>query len=396
MKKVQVLLLFLFCLMSSLAFSQESTLIPSEKGKTIPKKEMLKPLLFRWTPIAARANEAVTYRLKVWQLKQGQTNEQALQTKPLLTKDVQNSAETTVSNLATNPCKPPYSCTFIWQVEALDKNTSAIIGGNSLINQLFSFTLLDDNINIKLDSIHVGCCTNDSHRVQIWVKNMHATNQARITAIRYRVNGTGVLTTLAGVSPTLPVTMSPNSSQAFTGTIIRCRDSMKTVKFLVEAVWPSDIDNINIETGMDTLHCCKACDSLSIPMPTVIAYNNNILSFNQAPLSTKPFSPIKSIQADLVYFEMTPENDDCLPCDKDAATYGHFLNGTNSLQHLGSGPLAINITTPQLTPCCSAVFRWCIRYKITLEDCSSCTKVVCYEKRKTGCTPQPILFNNQK
>ena len=83
---------------------------------------------------------------------------------------------------------------------------------------------------------------------------------------------------------------------------------------------------------------------------------------------------------------MVPENDMCVPCNKDAATYGHFSNGTNSQEWNGPQQnLNINITTPQLTPCCSAVFRWCIRYKVEFTDCTSCNKLVCYEKKKEGC-----------
>jgi hypothetical protein len=398
MKKVKLRLLLLLCLTSSLAVSQvTTTLIPSEKGKTIRKKEMLKPLLFRWTPVVAKPNEAVTYRLKVWQLKQGQTNAQVMQTTPLLTKDVQNVAETTVPNLVTNPCKPPYLCEFIWQVEALDKNARSILGGSSGTNQIFSFILLDDNINTKIDSVSTNCCKDSVQTVSIWVKNMHLTNSARITSIKYRVNNSTVLLTLA-TTPVLPsVVLAPTAVQKFTASI-PCIDTMRTIKYIVYAELPTDPDNTNNETATDTLHCCSACDSLNIPRPTVINYNaDNTISFNQAPITTTPLKPVKSIQAELVYFEMTPENDLCLPCDKDAATYGHFTNGTNSIKRDGAAQsLSINITTPQLTPCCSAVFRWCIRYKIILEDCSSCTKVVCYEKRKVGCPPQPILNNNQK
>lgn len=400
MKTINLLLFVFSCLISTLAFSQETTLIPSEKGKTIRKKEMTKPLLFRWTPVATRANESVTYRLKVWQLREGQTPAQALLSKPLLTKEVQNVAEAKITNWRANPCKPPFLCEFIWQVEALDKNARMLLGGSSGNNQIFSFLLLDDNINIKIDSISTSCCKDSVQKVLIWVKNLHSTNSVRITSIKYRVNGNSSLTALATTPPLpLPIlTVAPSGVQMFTANL-PCIDSMRTIKYIVYSELPSDPDNINNETAIDTLHCCSACDSLNISRPTVINFSplDNTLSFTQSPITTIPVKPIKNIEADLVYFEMIPENDFCLPCDKDAATYGHFTNGTNSIKRDGAAQsLSINITTPQLTPCCSALFRWCIRYKIILEDCSSCTKVVCYEKRKLGCQPQPIINNNQK
>ena len=46
------------------------TLITPETGKTISKKDILKPIMFRWTPLVPKPKEPVTYRLKVWQLVQ--------------------------------------------------------------------------------------------------------------------------------------------------------------------------------------------------------------------------------------------------------------------------------------------------------------------------------------
>ena len=142
----------------------------------------------------------------------------------------------------------------------------------------------------------------------------------------------------------------------------------------------------------DTLNCrCDACDEknfiLNAPKPQQINYNNNQLSFNQPlTITTLPPKTIKTIKAELVYFEMIPQNAECLPCDKDSQLYGHFANGTNTMQWNGpQNSVSFSITTPQLVSCCDAVFRWCIRYKIEFTDCTSCSKVVCYEKKKDGC-----------
>ena len=94
---------------------------------------------------------------------------------------------------------------------------------------------------------------------------------------------------------------------------------------------------------------------------------------------------------------MVPENDMCIPCNKDAATYGHFTNGSNSQEWNGpQQSLNINITTPQLTPCCSAVFKWCIRYKVEFKDCTTCNVLICYEKKKEGCEKVNPNPNNPK
>lgn len=367
------------------------TLITPENDNRFLKKDMLKPVMFRWTPLVPRPKESVTYRLRVWQLMQGQNGTQAMKVNsPIISKDVDNITQAIVTNLYTGPCKPPYMCDFIWSVQALNKEGKPM-GRNEGTSEPYTFKILADNINTKIDSVHIGCCENGKQSIYVKVGNLHLTNSAQVTAIRYRINGIGPLTTLSPLSPGLPYTIPTNSSKAFTGSI-NCVDSMKTIKFIVETIWPTDPDNINNETAWDTLHCrCDACDeknfTLTAPAPKSITISNNTITFNQpVTITTTPAKTIKTIKSELVYFEMVPENDMCTPCNKDAATYGHFTNGSNSQQWNGPQQiLNINITTPQLTPCCSAVFRWCIRYKVEFTDCTSCNKLVCYERKKEGC-----------
>ncbi|HMK04388.1 MAG TPA: hypothetical protein VK489_09360 [Ferruginibacter sp.] len=358
-----------------------------ENNKRFSIADAKKRVVFRWTPLIPKPKDPVTYRLKVWQLMEGQNGTQAMKdNKPVVTKEVTNITEATVNSLYTGPCKPPYLCDFIWNVQAVTREGSSL--GSS---EPYSFKILDDNINTRIDSVSISCCIDGKQNIYIKINNLHLTNQAQVTAIKYRVNGTGPLITLSPTAPPLAFTIAANSTQAFTASI-NCVDSMKTIKFIVDAIWPTDPDNINNETAWDTLHCaCDACDekhfTLKTATPSPITYTSNTLGFNQAiSVTTVPAKTIKTIKAELVYFEMVPENDMCIPCNKDAATYGHFTNGTNSQQWNGAQQtLNINITTPQLTPCCSAVFRWCIRYKVEFADCTTCNKLVCYEKKKEGC-----------
>ena len=234
------------------------TLITPENDKRFLKKDMLKPVMFRWTPLVPKPKEPVTYRLKVWQLMQGQNGTQAIRAnQPIITKDVDNLTQAIVTNLYTGPCKPPYLCDFIWNVQALNREGKPM-GRNNGTSEPYTFKILDDNINTKIDSVKVGCCDKGKQTIYVKVSNLHPTNQAQVTAIKYRVNGTGPLTTLSPTTPAIPFTINANSSQAFTATI-NCVDSMKTMKFIVETIWPTDPDNINNETAWDTLKCaCTA------------------------------------------------------------------------------------------------------------------------------------------
>lgn len=97
------------------------------------KLDKIQDVIFRWTPIVPKPQESVTYRLKVWQLMQGQNGSQAMKTnKPIVTKDVIDISEATIGNIYTGPCKPPYLCDFIWSVETITKsNTNSGTSGGS-------------------------------------------------------------------------------------------------------------------------------------------------------------------------------------------------------------------------------------------------------------------------
>lgn len=145
------------------AFSEEKTKVFSIRAKEqlsyqVPQPVMpinnaqflevdiAKPIAFRWTPLVPRPQEPTTYRLRVWQLMQGQTETQARTTnRPIFTKDIDNLTQTIVSGLLTGPCKPPYLCDFVWNVQALNREGKPI-GENNSTSETFSFSYAGSTI----------------------------------------------------------------------------------------------------------------------------------------------------------------------------------------------------------------------------------------------------------
>ncbi len=83
--------------------------------------EEVNNITFRWTPIIPKPRDPVIYRLKVWQLIQGQNSAEAMRTnKPIVTKDVVDVTECKIKEKITFPP----NC--IWQVEALDEKGSVL------------------------------------------------------------------------------------------------------------------------------------------------------------------------------------------------------------------------------------------------------------------------------
>ena len=119
------------------------TLITPENGKTYTEAELSRPVNFRWTPLVPKPREAVTYRLKVWQLMQGQNGTTAIRTnQPIITKDVDNITQAVVNGIYTGPCKPPYLCDYIWQVQALNKEDKPM-GRNQGNSEPYTFKVAE-------------------------------------------------------------------------------------------------------------------------------------------------------------------------------------------------------------------------------------------------------------
>jgi hypothetical protein len=108
--------------------------------KKFSANEQNAPITFRWTPLVPKPRDQVTYRLKVWQLMQGQTGSQAMRSNtPIVEKDVVNITQTVITNLYTGPCRPPYLCDFVWNVQALDKDGKPL-GNNNGTSELSSWS----------------------------------------------------------------------------------------------------------------------------------------------------------------------------------------------------------------------------------------------------------------
>jgi hypothetical protein len=128
-------------------------------NSVIKEVELKKPMTFRWTPVVPRPQDKVTYRLKVWQLMEGQTGVQAMKTnQPVITRDVDNLTQSIVNNLISEPCRPPLKCEFIWNVQALNRDGKPI-GGNNGTSEAFTITVQPVNdapVAIKLVSPENG------------------------------------------------------------------------------------------------------------------------------------------------------------------------------------------------------------------------------------------------
>lgn len=99
------------------------------------------PITFKWSPVTPKLKVSILYKLRVWQLLQGQTDAEAIKiNSPIVEKEINNLTHLVVSNIFDNTCKPPYLCRFVWNVQALDKEAKPI-GSNDGVSELYAFSL---------------------------------------------------------------------------------------------------------------------------------------------------------------------------------------------------------------------------------------------------------------
>ncbi len=116
--------------------------------------DIKKPITFIWTPVIPRPQDAVTYRLSVWEILSGQTSIQATKAnQPIITKDVNNLTQTIITNLVSGQ---PNTNNYVWTVQALNNNGIAI-GNNNGTSNSSVFKTASDTTHHTLKSMSAGC-----------------------------------------------------------------------------------------------------------------------------------------------------------------------------------------------------------------------------------------------
>lgn len=435
---------------------------PANKS-SISDIELKKPITFRWVPVVPKPKDNVTYQLKVWQLMQGQNAMQAMvANSPVVSKEVINQNQAIVTNLYTGPCKPPYLCDFAWNVQAFDSKGN-FIGRNKGLSELSEFKIETKgdapllkmmggaNAEFKIDSVVCLQKENGQFKYHVWahysnlsgsVDNIllndnlafagYPANPNPGTGLNLRNNirmksGTynGALTmtdilessagTISNITPVVgltPAFLTPNSTHNFQFDFTT--PTNVPVQFTYYGLVNDalkDKPNRNARNEIDSLTyppCpCSICDEIQLAATQngEIKYDpNGSLSFT-ANVSSSP-KKVSRIRAELVYFDMKADNENCLICNKKSNTFGNITSATTSNSNftgslpyghsaqfdalsavdISNGvPINFAISIPPLVECCNATVNFCIRYVLTFEDCTVCNTLACYQYKITGC-----------
>ena len=383
---------------------------------SISSEEAKRSITFKWKPVEPK-QLGLKYRLRVWQLMQGQNGTQAInKNTPVYTLDV--DADGTYDPLTdglfilkfyNGPCKPPYLCDFVWNVQALNKEGHPV-GGNNGTSAPTTFSIQTQYI-IQLDSLKVNCTDKPTqYSFSLIVTNQNA-SVAELVSVAVN-SSVPAGATMGSFAPAVGTTIAPSGGTLTITGIINSSMPLTNLCIKVKIQKQGDPGKNAEDYLCDTVKACKcdACDEKKVkiniqPSNNIVINGNNTVTLNQPiSITTTPPKLVKSIKAELVYFEFVPESEDCLPCNKDSKTFGNFDNGTHSQQWNYTPPknftnpitLPVTITLPPTVRCCDATVRWCIRWVVTFEDCTVCNKLVCYEKKKEGCAKGIPDNNNPK
>jgi hypothetical protein len=368
-----------------------------DKNKQISVEDAKREVRFQWTAVTPKQTEPVTYKLRVWQLMQGQNGAQARSNEPLVERELKDVTTTTVSNLVTGPCKPPYLCDFIWDVQAMSREGKPLGKNNGTSEPTMFFV---SQYIIQLDSIKVLCTSQPGvYSFSYTISNVNP-GMANLTNFAI-TSSVPAGATMGSFAPPLGTSIASGNQLTITGTI-NAATNLSNICIGAEI---TDATNSFWKASKDTCvpvqPCkCDVCDSVKIevnPKEEIkLDTAGNIIQNSTITVTPKP---VKSIKAELVYFEYKPKSDDCMICNKDSKTYGNFINavtGINSAaitaghsvfwpingQMVNNTQMNFTISMPPTVKCCEADVKWCIRYVITFMDCTVCNKLVCYSYNK--------------
>ncbi|MEJ7693430.1 SdrD B-like domain-containing protein [Daejeonella sp.] len=207
-------------------YQQPQALSPAN-GTVLAETDLKKPITFRWTPVVPRPRESVTYRIKVWQRIAGQSGMQAMQVnQPIITRDVDNLTQTIITNLLNGPCKPPYLCDFVWNVQALNREGKPIGGNNGSSESLrFYANSCDANLALKLISVECLSSADGNTKYRVCVSSTYTSSVYNLT---YSNAGSGFkayhpsyspVYTVSNITPALQV-----QNSGLPTTVIYCFD----------------------------------------------------------------------------------------------------------------------------------------------------------------------------
>ncbi len=298
-------------------------------GKEFKPEELKAPVTFRWVPVVPKPRDPITYRLKVWQLMQGQTGSGAMRTnQPIVTKDVDNITQAVVTNIYTGPCRPPYLCDYVWNVQAVNKEGKPI-GSNDGFSEPTTFSIAG-SYAITIDSLQIDCPLDTKYNFKVKICNPNnATaifDKLELVIVNAVVLGTPL--NITSITPAIGTTIPANGCIWVTGSFNYATPFVQAC--LKGYIKDQALPGLNKAESFtcDSLFCaCDPCKTLGVTLKddklSTIAGSGQVLLTGSL-VGLNP-SIVKKITMELVYFNIEQTGDsNCVKCAENKE-WGNFI-----------------------------------------------------------------------
>jgi len=394
-------------------YTRPFILTPSD-GASVSDADSQNRVLISWLAVSPLPVEPVVYNVKIFKNENSAGKAQPITfSKPVFEKEITNR-----TSLIWTPDEKPAGGKYTVIVRATNQIGNPF-GSNNGVSDPANFVSGQNDIDITIDSLEVGCCKDGKQPITIVVKNnLSNTNtilkKLTIMALNGNFGTPCPIDISSSVSPALPFSFLPSSTSISNGKAsflasIDCLNGVSNLIVKAEAERNTSLGMVSDnDLEADTLHCvCKACDKLKIEIGNPQHNLSQPLISSIFPIQVSP-AKVTKVTATLVYFGFDPESDECAPCNKDSKNNGIILSATlaasgfasagqtkgsnhvvwNSNTPAGTllnGQFNFDIAIPPVVKCCAATFSYCIRFSFLFDDCTTCEKVICTRVIKEGC-----------
>ncbi len=389
-------------------------------GSSVSKGDINKPIILTWDPVMPKPEGDVVYKIKVFEVYEGQSiKEASLTTRPLLEKKVTNQKY--LSNVILKKYPILESSNYGWIIQATNKSGKPY-GENNGTSNPASFNVKGNDIDIEIDSLSVECCEDGSQLITIVIGNTLPNTNTVVDKIEIiRVNGNSItpMDISSILTPSLPFNFLPaHGSKTFTGSIDcdRTMDNLRIKAYGIRDFNGDDVKDEDIDS--DTLYCvCSDCDSIQSSINlNVSKLNNNRYNLHG---NLDVSQPIYGVEFQVMSYAYSPSPIACSYGITKIEESGMIIlpettiNGTSAIQVFNESisgstssnnnatktvklmdtsplptsiPVNLSIGLPGAIPgldpgCCNIDYRVCIKYTIYIdaEKCNTCSYIECFD-----------------
>ncbi len=240
---------------------QAPRLIAPASNTEYSETDIQKPIILRWLPVIPVPKDPVTYRLNIWQLMVGKTATQVRASNaPILTRDITNLTQTTITNLITGPCKPPYLCDFTWTVQALNRDGKPI-GQDNGTSEPFNFKVAEAACGNITSTSTIECGKPDPKTgLPTYIVSVKITNDAPAASKGCDLVVNSITSVSSGTvlppGTSLPVTITSNTTATISFTYFPASTTGATATFSLNGAWSGGAgDATKVPLRMDLPKC---------------------------------------------------------------------------------------------------------------------------------------------